>query len=75
MSVLLWEENFDLGRVFRHSPRQAVGFHIKLAKKRAIWDEMLCSLLVSQLEVHFSSVPQNIYYAANRGYFSINHIL
>lgn len=47
MSVLLWEENFDLGRVFRHSPRQAVDFHIKLAKERAIWDKMLCTLLVA----------------------------
>lgn len=45
-SVLLWEENFDLGRSFRHSFRQAIDFHIKLAKVRAIWDKMLCTLLV-----------------------------
>lgn len=47
MSVLLREKNFDLGRVFRHSPRQAVDFHKKLAKDRAIWDKMLCTLLVA----------------------------
>lgn len=64
MSVLLWEENFDLGRAFRHSFRQAIDFHIKLAKERAIWDKILCTLLVmhivgdSLLEAHFSFVPQ-----------------
>ena len=62
MNVLLWKENFDPERVFRHSPRQAVDFHIKIGKRETHLGRNVIHIVgISLLEAYFSFLPQKKY--------------